>query len=142
MGGFGSGRWYRYERKTTVEECRSIDVNKWARDDRRLGHPWSWEWPNNSGVISTIYVQREPDGLWLSYYYGPDPQRRIKVAYLVGIEYTRTGFGQRPWFCCPRCSRRSGKLYLVASYPRLICRKCARLSYSSQNEGKNYWRNW
>lgn len=134
MGGFGSGRWYRYEKKTTTEECRSIGINSWTREDRRRGHPFSWDWPNSSNLISTVDVNREPEGLWLKYRYGAVPQERIEMGYLIPIEYTSTGYGQRPWFCCPRCSRRSGKLYLVASYPRLICRKCANLSYRSQNE--------
>jgi hypothetical protein len=27
MGGVGSGSWYRFSNKTTVEECRSLDVS-------------------------------------------------------------------------------------------------------------------
>lgn len=134
MGGLGSGRWFRRETRLTVEECRNIDINTWSRNDRELGHPWSWEWPNDSPIISTIYVNREPQGLWVRYDYGFDPENRAKVAYLIPIEYTSTGFGKRPWFLCPRCSRRSGKLYLYPGYHRLICRVCANLSYSSQNQ--------
>jgi hypothetical protein len=26
MGGVGSGTWYRFGKKTTIEECRSLDV--------------------------------------------------------------------------------------------------------------------
>lgn len=134
LGGLGSGRWYRYGTKTTVEECRAIDVNKWAREDRRNGRPWSWQWPNDSGLISTVYVTRWNEGLWLEYHYGSNPGSRAKVGYLIGIEFTSTGFGQRPWFLCPVCSRRSGKLYLTYGCKLLICRKCAHLAYRSQNE--------
>jgi hypothetical protein len=32
MGGPGSGTWIRVNRKTTVEECYVLDVNRLARD--------------------------------------------------------------------------------------------------------------
>lgn len=134
MGGFGSGRWYRYGTKTTVEECRNIDINKWANEDRKLGRPWSWNWPNDSPLISTVYVSRWDEGLWVEYYYGLNLQSRRKVGFLIGIDYTRNGFGRRPWFLCPICFRRSGKLYLTYGCTLLICRKCANLGYRSQYE--------
>ena len=32
MGGVGSGTWYRFNKKTTVEECRSLDVRRFHRE--------------------------------------------------------------------------------------------------------------
>jgi hypothetical protein len=32
MGGVGSGNWHRFGKKTTVEECRSLDVRRLHRE--------------------------------------------------------------------------------------------------------------
>jgi hypothetical protein len=29
MGGVGSGNWHRWDKKDTVEDCRSLDVQRW-----------------------------------------------------------------------------------------------------------------
>src|SRR5439155_6987853 len=42
--------------------------------------------------------------------------------------------GQRPWFTCPGCERRCGKLHFAPYLPR--CRDCADLRYESQLENK------
>ena len=47
MGGSGSGKWYRWNRKTTVEECYSLDVNRLARDGAlRVGASGLLSWSN------------------------------------------------------------------------------------------------
>jgi hypothetical protein len=37
--------------------------------------------------------------------------------------------GSRPWFVCPACERRAGKLYVLAGRP--FCRSCHDLTYFS-----------
>lgn len=32
MGGFGSGRWSRWDSKSTTDEYRRTDVRRWARE--------------------------------------------------------------------------------------------------------------
>lgn len=44
----------------------------------------------------------------------------------VKITYQKTGFGEKPFLCCPKCGSRREKLYLYAE--RLLCREC--LPYS------------
>jgi hypothetical protein len=41
--------------------------------------------------------------------------------------------GARPWFECPLCHRRAGKLYLRRVW---LCRICARLAYGTTRVGK------
>lgn len=54
---------------------------------------------------------------------------------MVSLTPTATHFnGLRWWFVCPHCQRRQGKLYW--SNEDIGCRKCFRLYYSSQSEGK------
>ncbi len=59
------------------------------------------------------------------------------VAGDVEMDWTRLpSGGQRPWFLCPSCDRRCAVLYSLGS--RIICRKCGRLSYESQNEPRHF----
>lgn len=44
----------------------------------------------------------------------------------VKITYQKTGFGEKPFFCCPKCGSRRVNLYLYAE--RILCREC--LPYS------------
>jgi hypothetical protein len=42
--------------------------------------------------------------------------------------------GWRPWFRCPFCQRRIGKLYNAGSF--CACRRCCNLRYASQRRGE------
>jgi hypothetical protein len=45
MGGVGSGSWYRFNKKTTVEECHSLDVRYLHRNDvLKPRHLFSLSW--------------------------------------------------------------------------------------------------
>lgn len=46
--------------------------------------------------------------------------------------------GQRPWWRCPKCAKRSGVLYRCGD--RWACRKCHRLGYTSTRESGNVHR--
>ncbi len=60
------------------------------------------------------------------------------VAGDVEMDWTPlpSGGGKRPWFLCPTCGRRCAVIYSLGS--RIICRKCGRLSYESQNEPRYF----
>lgn len=49
---------------------------------------------------------------------------------------------QRPWFVCPGCDRRVGKLYQRRSAldSRYRCRQCLNLTYESSNASGNFYR--
>lgn len=40
--------------------------------------------------------------------------------------------GERWWFCCPRCERRSDLLYQPSALSSLACRRCCGLAYRTQ----------
>jgi hypothetical protein len=45
MGGEGSGNWYRFDKKTTTEECHSMDVRYLHREDLlKPGYRFSLRW--------------------------------------------------------------------------------------------------
>ena len=53
--------------------------------------------------------------------------------FQIPVTFTETAFhGRRVWFVCPRCQRRSRKLYVNGFYKILACRHCFGLRYRSQ----------
>lgn len=51
----------------------------------------------------------------------------------VKVEWLPLPFGgARPWWLCPRCSRRCATLYFFTADPSLACRQCHGLKYNSQ----------
>jgi hypothetical protein len=45
MGGVGSGNWYRFDKKTTIGECHSVDVRYLHRHGLlKSGHSFSLRW--------------------------------------------------------------------------------------------------
>ena len=84
------------------------------RDCNTLGHGTS---------IDISYAYRTPDGTV------------IPVRHRVPVDATDCPVrGLRFWFLCPACSRRTESLYFGEE--RLACRRCARLTYSSQHSGR------
>lgn len=56
---------------------------------------------------------------------------------IAELDWTPCYFGgHRPWFLCPRCDRRAGRLFLWGS--ELGCRQCFGLPYECQREGAFY----
>ena len=65
--------------------------------------------------------------------------RGTSAVHRVSITVTRMRSGGiRPWYRCPRCSRRAGKLY-ATSVEVLACRLCLKLVYRSQYRKKSLW---
>jgi hypothetical protein len=55
MGGAGSGSWYRWHKRDTVEECRSLDIRRWQRDGLLTeGRYFGWNWTRNGEQIASI----------------------------------------------------------------------------------------
>jgi hypothetical protein len=136
MGGPGSGQWYRWNTKSTVEGYWSLDVRQWHRDG--LLRPmlrYVVTWRNREGKeTASLGVTTLHDGVELSYRYNGDPQR-----YRILVTWTPCPYGgRRPWFLCPNmaCRRRVAKLYLRGGHFR--CRACHRLAYASQRESRCY----
>ena len=59
--------------------------------------------------------------------------------YAVSLTWTSCNYGSaRPWFRCPRCSKRVAKLYWEPLLKMPACRQCYQLTYRSTriNEAK------
>jgi hypothetical protein len=136
MGGPGSGNWDRSDRKTTVEECHSIDAVRLQREGiLRAGH-WvrgAWEWFNPTTGKCVASIDYEVDTRYAA-------QPRLTLTYRClaanGIDTTQPPLGGlRWWFTCPLmvngvpCGRRVRKLHRRARY--FGCRICHDLTYRS-----------
>ena len=148
MGGYGSGN--HRGAKTTVEDCRWIDVNRWAREGilvagtRRSGR-WIW-WEDRDRIREEASIgyevqttDRGTGTVRLTY-----TIRKTAEAfdYRIGLQTTRPHLGGvRWWFTCPlvkdgrACRRRCGKLYLPPTGKYCGCRSCYDLTYQSCREG-------
>jgi hypothetical protein len=143
MGGPGSGRWYRWHAKDTVEGCRRLDVRDWQR--RGLLRPgmwfsWSW-WDGDGRQVASINVQVEQGRVLLVYRIRRQGEDWQDVEEPVALVWTPCHYGgQRPWFMCPGvvqgriCRRLVAILYGAGRY--FLCRLCYDLVYTAQREDR------
>jgi hypothetical protein len=141
MGGPGSGRWYRWHTKATVEGCRRLDVRDWQRRGLlcpRMEFSWGW-WNGDGRKVASINVRVQPGRVRLSYRIRRNGEDRQDIEEPVALVWTPCYYGgQRPWFICPGvvqgriCGRRVAILYGVGRY--FLCRHCYGLTYESQRE--------
>ncbi len=163
MGGQGSGDWYRFHTKATVEQCLTLDVDAleiyWFPGEP---HSHTVTWTNNrtheeAGSIGyrvePIDVRwtgsEPPEGrgfrakvltcsVWLNY----QKKGSEVLDYPVRVESTRLySGGIRRWFRCPiltdgrtPCWRRVKHLHLPSGARYFGCRQCHGLTYRSSQE--------
>ena len=125
MGGLGSGNRYRFDKKTTTEECHSLDVRDLHRDG--LLKPGSWfrsSWSRAGREVASIRGFAYGDRLILSYRHrGGLGGEWEDVKEPVSLERTQCNFGgERLWFICTGagCGRRVAVMYVPGSY--FLCR--------------------
>jgi len=135
MGGSGSGNWFRWNSKQTVEGQLRIDIRclkkqgylhpgtmgtlSWSRLDKQTG---AVGFRIEAGQMILDYRHRSSGGDWES------------IEQSVSLDRTSCNYGgQRKWFLCPRCWRRVALLYCAGKY--FFCRHCLDLVYTSQQEG-------
>jgi hypothetical protein len=149
MGGWGSGNRERWSKKDTVEDCLTIDANRWKREGilkASVCVAGSWQWTFRSGRRSSISydvcaLDMNTPYVRLSYSWtraGSDPQSEN---YIVRLTTTRPNYGGlRWWFVCPlfvngrACERRVAKLHLPPGGRFFGCRHCHDLTYTSCQE--------
>jgi hypothetical protein len=142
MGGLGSGRPSGSGR-STVESCRSIDVNRLRREGcLRPGWSGGWQWLLDGEKVASINLRAERDRLHLSYCVRAGGGEWHEIDETIRIVRASCRFGGvRFFFSCPgvvngiACGRRVVKLCGSGRY--FLCRHCYRLGYSSQSE--NAW---
>lgn len=150
MGGPGSGNsspYWRFNKKTAVEDCVTIDANHLKRDGVLEANGCGFgveSWTRRDG--SSLQVSFDGDAqdlacpvLRLRYsYFWKHTQKYESADYNVPMTTTLPRFGGlRWWFLCPliadeqRCERRVGKLHLPPWARYFGCRHCYMLTYRS-----------
>lgn len=136
MGGHGSGRYYRQQRKNTVDGCKRLDVNWLNRNDYLVpGQRSTVSWTCGGEASGDIVLRAESLRVLLEYRFRCPGGDWEDVVEHVGLAWTPCTYGgERPWFICPGagCGRRVGSLYARAEY--FLCRHCYNLAYSCQKE--------
>lgn len=141
------GRYY-FNKKTTAEECDSLDVFWLNKFDyfcgfKSGGIKWSDAWNNERSVgFSVSTFSDEQPYIHFKYTVTKrDSGEKVPYDYKYQLTTTPCNYGQsRYWFICGLyvnniyCGRRVGTLYLSPHSPYFGCRHCHELSYDSRNE--------
>ena len=143
MGGEGSGNWYRFDKKTTIAECHSVDVRYLHREGllkpgRWFSLRWSRADRETGSIRGVVEGAERPEQMILLYRYrGGLGGEWEDVQERVSLDWTACNFGgERPSFMCPGtgCGRRVAILYGPGKY--FLCRHCYDLVYESQRENE------
>jgi len=141
LGGEGSGNWYRFDKKTTTDECPSVDVRYLYRKGLlkpggRFSLRWSRAGRETGSIQGTVQGSGRPERVMLYYRHRSRTTDEWEgVHEPVSLEWTACNFGgERPWFVCPGagCGRRVALLYGLGKY--FLCRHCYDLVYESQRD--------
>ena len=131
MGGPGSGYHYHWDKKDVVEDYCALDIN-WLRREGYLrpGRQTPLSWTQNGHPTGNINLTAHRDRVILSYTYTYAGQsEEVRETVFIGRTPCHYG-GTRPWFLCPGCGRRVGKLY--AGGRLFLCRHCYNLAHYTQ----------
>jgi hypothetical protein len=137
MGGGGSGDWYRFDKKTTTDECHSVDVRYLHHNGLRwFSLRWSRAERETGSIRCAVEGIDRPERVLFLYRHRSSPGDEWEdVHELVSLEWTACNFGgDRPCFVCPGagCGQRVALLYGKRRY--FLCRHCYDLVYDSQRE--------
>ncbi len=138
MGGSGSGSWYRWDSKDTIESQRRLDI-RWMKKQGylRAGKFGFLSWSRRGEQTGVISFRVEQDQIMLNYRQRPRGGEWEDVEEIVRFDRTTCNYGgYRMWFLCPRCWQRVAVLYGVGKY--FLCRHCYELTYASQQESRPY----
>ncbi len=143
------GRYY-WNKKNTVEDCRSVSIAFLKKHGYFCGYKLGWiNWTNNVGEktasIGISVSTWDGDDYVRFQYTSTDRRTGEKTEYDYEVKLTTTPCnygGVRYWFICPLsrdgvvCGRRVSKLYLAPGSNCFGCRHCYNLSYESRNESR------
>ena len=105
-----------------------MDIREW----HRRGLLWdggrnTWSWSRGSEKVGSITFSVSEQAINLIYSLDG---RNASQTIMRTATPCRYG-GVRPWFLCPVCCNRTALLYMRGG--RFACRKCQRVSYSTQS---------
>ena len=133
------GRYY-WDKKATVEDCRSLRV-KFLKENGYFEQFYisgGISWFIGETKTSSIWVAVDKDNEYVrvqySFTHETDEAKKHRD-YKIKLTKTSCYFGGfRYWLLCPFCNKKMGKLYLLGRND-FACRHCLDLSYESRNKG-------
>ena len=140
MGGFGSGKWHRFGKKSTIEESLSLGIG----DFRKKLYPYSagtftWTWASGNQSSVGYCISWDGGGPIVTLTYRLRDETDVRLPIHLDVTYPALG-GERLWLTCPlvvngvACRRRVGKVYLPPGGRYFGCRVCHGLVYESSQE--------
>ncbi len=148
MGGRGSGSWYRWDKKTKLDEGLKLNINKLIRDGYFSPRGWTsgtLKWTNTRtkehyASIGYEVDTRNPDDMWMRVYYNTTiGGEKHDMDYKISITTTKPHYGgRRLWFICPHTGARAAMLYCPPGSRWFASRKAYSLKYLSQSEGTDH----
>jgi hypothetical protein len=143
MGGIGSGRWNRHQRKQTVNDALRlnarrliIDIGKENMTRKSYGNG-VLSWGRESTKVNVEFDNRKPPPHVVLRYTVSNKE----IEQCVDFSSDLTPWGSvRWWLICPQCKGRCVMLYLPEGGMRFACRQCHNLSYASAQEAHRFER--
>ncbi len=133
MGGSGSGTWYRWNKRTTCEEIKRIDIRFLKKHGYLSPGRRTMSW--SCGEESSGYIQytMHSDCMVLDYNFRRSGGEWEPVKQTIWFDETACHYGNtRKWFSCPHFNKRVAILY--GADKLFLCRHCYQLPYASQGE--------
>ena len=141
------GRYY-WDKKTIVEDCRSVSISFMRRHDYFCGYrsgviSWTNHWGEKTSSIGIAVSTMNGENYARLNYTSTNRHtgKKTDYDYKIPLVSTPCNFGGiRWWFICPLttngvyCGRRVAKLYCAPGGHYYGCRHCYDLSYDSRNE--------
>jgi hypothetical protein len=98
VDGVGSGNWYRYNKKSTTNECQSIDVRRFHRERLEPGYRFSWSWwragRQTASIGSVVLGSSRPEQVVLLFRHRSGPSADWEdVQQSVRLAWTPCNFG-------------------------------------------------
>jgi hypothetical protein len=119
--------------RDTVDRYLALDIRKLNRLNLALGKLNLIQLDRGNQKFGSIMVEPlENENLLLQFnVQGWQEELTNPIRQTVSISRTPGRLGERRWFLCPFCHRRSAILY---SFPYFMCRICVGLPYASRNQ--------
>lgn len=140
MGGMGSGSYYRWDSKTTIEDGLTLNLGKLVRDrlvisGQHVSHSLVWRRVSDGEQTASIGYEAnliDPSAAWMRLHYRHNDK---PLDYRIKLTTTRPHYGGlRWWFVCPANGSRVAKLHSPPGGDIFASRKAYGLVYQSQRE--------
>ena len=144
MGGSGSGSWYRWNKKSVVEDGLTLNIFKLVREKviipgKQVSGSLTWRSERTGEKRASIGYEAnmfDQNAAWMRLHYTSDGK---PMDYKVRLTTIRPHYGGlRWWFICPANGSRVAKLHSPPGGDLFASRTAYRLGYESQQESPIY----